>query len=324
MQYGLGHIPLFVIFTIRLGNSFGFPIDPHDIHLDIFKLAFEKIRDEIDDFGTERSWKRETGKILRRIVNRKSRIRKFQKSNGLKFIELNYKKTITFLQKKAHIYVSQADKGGKSVIMHKDFYNAKMDEYMKSNTMSHIYFKCSSMSLDEAQSFVEKKYQQISRSINGFFNLDLKKGLRSLCNRLSCTPYVMPRIYSYVKIHKESLTMRPIISAIDGIGKPLAKWLLTKLNIIADHLDSLNACNVKNSLSIFNTLNGCRLQKGQILVSWDYESMYTNIPITRVKEIIRKYFYLIEPYTGVPVNIFLVLLFLHGALNILPLQVTDL
>lgn len=55
LKFGVGYIPMYVIFTISLGNSFGFPINPHDIHLESFKLAFEKIREEIIDVGTERS-----------------------------------------------------------------------------------------------------------------------------------------------------------------------------------------------------------------------------------------------------------------------------
>lgn len=305
LQYGLGHVPLFVIFTISLGNSFGFPINPHDIHLDAFKLALERIREEIDDFGAERSWRREAKKILRRIVKKKSRIRKFQKSNMLKFIEINYKKTITFLQKKIYIYVSQADKGGKSVIMHKDFYNSKMDEYMEASTTDHTYFKCNIMSLDQTQRFVENKYQSVMHAVNGFLNNDRIKGLKDLCIQLSYMPYIIPKIYGYIKIHKVSLPIRPIISSIDGIGKPLAKWLLVKLNVIANHLDSMATCNVKNSMSIFDTLNGHWTQKGQVLVVWDYESMYTNIPIAKAKSIIREYFFLIEPCTSVPVDIFL-------------------
>lgn len=182
--------------------------------------------------------------------------------------------------------MSQADKGGKVVIMDKQLYESKMKDYLKECTEDHIYFKCDELRVTDVSRYVEDKYDQLRVSINRFLIYDSNKGFPNLCYPLKFEPYVIPRIYGNIKVHKEDLPIRPIISSINCLGEPWMEWwLLRKLEIIAE---SLNSCKILNSLVLFDELNGIRLDSDHELVSWDYDSMYTNIPVSVVKQVIRE------------------------------------
>lgn len=95
---------------------------------------------------------------------------------------------------------------------------------------------------------------------------DAEDGLANLCCPLVFQPYVIPRIYGNVKVHKENFPIRPIISSINCLGIPLSDWLMTKLCVISE---SLSACKIKGSVDLFNVLNGKCVPDGHELVSWD-------------------------------------------------------
>lgn len=170
---GLGHIPLHVIFTVSLGNSFGFPMGSHEIGLDHYGLAYSKIREEIAELGTELIWKRSANSILDKIIDGKIRVDNFRKSDVLKFIKRSFNRSIRFLKARPHILVSQADKGGKAVIMHRAVYSLKMSKYMESNVSNHTYFKCDSLTLCDVSSYVERKYGALILLSNGFLKIKI-------------------------------------------------------------------------------------------------------------------------------------------------------
>src|ERR1700744_2957095 len=168
VNVGVGYVPLFVIFTLGLGNTYGFPIQPNEINLDEFKLALGKIGDEIAEYGSFRKWKAGANRILEKIINGESRVNNFQKSEIQKFIQKQFTKTVDFLDENVNILVSQADKGGKVVIMDRSLYDAKMKQYLEECTNNHTYFKCDSLSLDDVCKLIEDKYGWIRVSLNDF------------------------------------------------------------------------------------------------------------------------------------------------------------
>lgn len=115
-------------------------------------------------------------------------------------------------------------------------------------------------------------------------------------------PYVIARLYGLFKIHKPDAPMRPIISASNCLGQRLMQWLLKKLSLITS---SISSRKVKDSVSLFRTLNGSRLGIKSELHTSDFDSMYTNIDFIETKQIIRKYYHLIAYETAVPVDVFL-------------------
>lgn len=178
---GVGYIPLFVIFTVVLGNTLGFPIQPNEIDIEEFKLTLEKIGNEIGEFGTFSKWKIGAKKILQLIRVDKLRKDAFEKSKVQAFIAKQFKKTVQYLKDNPNVVVSQADKGGKVVIMNRRLYDLKMGEYLNGCVKDHTYFKCDSLGLDDVTGLIEEKYGVLRSAINGFLMQEAEDGLANLC-----------------------------------------------------------------------------------------------------------------------------------------------
>lgn len=67
--------------------------------------------------------------------------------------------------------------------------------------------------------------------------------------------------------------------------------------------------NIKGAYELFSLIADTQLPIGYRLNSWDFSSMFTNIPFDVTTRIIRQYYFLIEKETQVPVDLFI------GALN---------
>ncbi len=265
-------------------------------------LALEKIGNEICEFGTFKKWKVGAKKVLHFISANKFGKNSFEQSKTQKFIGRQFSKTVEFLNENKNIIISQADKGGKVVIMDRNMYNSKMEKYLKECTKDHTYFKCERLSVNDVSNYVEEKYGQLRLLINQFLLNDARQGFPNLCYPLTFEPYVIPRMYGNIKVHKDNFPIRPIISSVNCLGGPLMEWLLNKLEIVAERLSE---CKIINSIQVFNKLNGVHLDDDHELVTWDYDNMYTNIPISVAKSIIRQNYSLIESVTSVPVDVFI-------------------
>lgn len=63
---------------------------------------------------------------------------------------------------------------------------------------------------------------------------------------------------------------------------------------------------VKSAHELFEKLDGNKLSgKNHVLVTLDFESMFTNIPFQKTKGIIQEYYYLIQNETSMPEDVFL-------------------
>lgn len=92
-----------------------------------------------------------------------------------------------------------------------------------------------------------------------------------------------PRLYGLPKIHKESLPLRPIVSNIGSPTYQLARFLSKPLQ----NLTGKNPSFIRNSLHFVEKLNTLKTSPNDILVSFDVESLFTNVLITKTLEIIK-------------------------------------
>lgn len=129
----------------------------------------------------------------------------------------------------------------------------------------------------------------------------------SIPARIVLKPYIVPLMYGCPKVHKDGQPIRPIISSYDMIGF-LSKWLLEKLQIIAEHLDRYN---VKNSEALVFQLRDFHLEPDHELVLFDYVSMFTNIDVCVALDIVSSFYYLVQRTTTVPVEVFMEALALY-------------
>ena len=98
--------------------------------------------------------------------------------------------------------------------------------------------------------------------------------LEELCRKLSPTGSRPPRLYGLPKIHK-GVPLRPIVSNIGAPTYQLSKHLAGLLG----QLTGKSTHHVKNSSQYVQTLSSIRIQPGDLMVSFDIVSLFTNVPI---------------------------------------------
>jgi hypothetical protein len=91
------------------------------------------------------------------------------------------------------------------------------------------------------------------------------------------TPYHSkpPHLYGLPKIHKLDIPLRPTVSSIGSPCYALAGFLH---NILAPLIGNMFSF-VRNSEHFIELIKNISFQKEDILVSFDVESLFTNIPV---------------------------------------------
>ena len=89
-------------------------------------------------------------------------------------------------------------------------------------------------------------------------------------------------LYGLPKTNKTKLEVRPILSATGIYNYKLAKWLDEKLNPL-----SVNDQTIINDIFSFaDDLQGMKIDKQDILVSYDVSSFFTNVPVDETIKIL--------------------------------------
>ena len=84
-----------------------------------------------------------------------------------------------------------------------------------------------------------------------------------------------PRIYGLPKIHKADTPLRPIVSCVNTFAYDLSAFLANVLSPLAGDSNF----TVKNSTDFASTIASEEIQDHEIMVSFDVESLFTNVPI---------------------------------------------
>lgn len=148
----------------------------------------------------------------------------------------------------------------------------------------------------------ETKYERMIEIVNFYIKDCDPMCFGILSKMLEAEPFIIARIYGLFKVHKD-YPIRPIISSTNCMGKPLERWVLAKLNVIAKNIDKYQ---IRSAQELFDEIDGKKMNGADhVLVTWDFENMFTNIPFQKTKEIIRKYYHLIREETYMPVDVFL-------------------
>lgn len=209
-----------------------------------------------------------------------------------------------FLKYNKNIVVIPADKGGKIVIMQRSQYESRVNTYLEENILAENYREVVGKTLPDIQTDMEDEYDAVMTEMNQYLraDIDLKVSGSDRIRLLKPEPFIIPLFYGNPKIHKNGEPIRPIISSIDMIGDDLSKWILDKLNLIAE---KFNIYNVKNSEDLVKQLKNFTLEQNHHLVLYDYTSMFTNIELRETIDIIAENYYLIEATTYVPLHSFI-------------------
>ncbi|KAL9964392.1 hypothetical protein ACROYT_G028027 [Oculina patagonica] len=84
-----------------------------------------------------------------------------------------------------------------------------------------------------------------------------------------------PRIYGLPKIHKTDIPLRPIVSCVNTFAYDLSAYLANILSPLTGKSDFA----VTNSAHFVSTISSETILDNEIMVSFDVESLFTNVPI---------------------------------------------
>ena len=184
-------------------------------------------------------------------------------------------KALLELSKDQTIIITKADKGNAVVIQNKTDYQTKVhnlltstgkfkelngDETIKRETRLQNYLRSISVSSKNGSSEInEEVYNEIMP-----------------CGSRAGIMYGLP------KIHKEGAPVRPIISAIGTYNYKLAKYLDRILKPLTTNSNYI----IKDTFDFVNRVSKLQTNVNQRVVSFDVESLFTNIPTEETINII--------------------------------------
>jgi hypothetical protein len=132
----------------------------------------------------------------------------------------------------------------------------------------------------------------------GYINQETSLALRQI-------DPIPPRIYVVLKLHTENFPGRPIVSSIKSIGQPIAKYLCGILDNVVD----MNNFDVRNSFDSKTFINSIRIPDSRMeVVSFDVKSLFTNVPLNLVFQVIEEEWSEIKKYTRLTKKWFIQLL----------------
>ena len=97
-------------------------------------------------------------------------------------------------------------------------------------------------------------------------------------------PPRIPEFYTPTKIHKPTITGRPIMSGYDGPTERISSFVDTLLQPIS----KIQKSYLKDTTDFINFIENTKVKKRTFLVSMDVTSLYTNIPQNEGLEIVCK------------------------------------
>ncbi|XP_030763974.1 uncharacterized protein LOC115888393 [Sitophilus oryzae] len=196
------------------------------------------------------------------------------------FLSDIFKKSKLFFKNHPELYILKSDKGNVTVAMYKDEYNAKSQElldddkyYLKLNRNPTYTFQL------KANAIVNKLKDR------GFIDNDTAKNIMAYNT-------IAPRFYTLPKIHKPTLSVRPIVSSINCPNGQLAKYI-TDILTRAYNVD--NDYYVRDSFSFSTFINNFQIPPDYVIVSFDVVSLFTNLSMEVVLKSLRNNWNSISP-----------------------------
>ena len=162
--------------------------------------------------------------------------------------------------KTKELIICKADKGGKVVLLDKNTYIDKMNNLLQDQD---TYLEINNDPLKNSQRNFNKKLK------------DILKDYPDLENRFKSYLPTLPRMYGLPKIHKENTPLRPIVSTINSINYKLAAWLS---KLLTPCLNNISGYHLTNTVDFISKIKN-KVLRDKILISFDVESLFTNIPV---------------------------------------------
>ncbi|XP_050508877.1 uncharacterized protein LOC126886076 [Diabrotica virgifera virgifera] len=171
------------------------------------------------------------------------------------------------LQKNKNIIIIRPDKGNGIVILDRLNYVEKLNNILSDNTK-----------------FINIPFNNLFKLMLSFEDNSRKK-LKNCSSKIfketAPTGSQLRRLYGVPKVHKTGGPLRPILSSMNTPNYLLAKYLVPHLQILTE-----NEFTVEDTFSFVKEITNQDRQKDGIMVSFDVESLFTNVPLDETINII--------------------------------------
>ena len=200
----------------------------------------------------------ESKSVIRQRVSKVLRSAKRPKSN----ISERERVALASLRANKEIIILPADKGNMVVVLDKADYLSKMEAMVACGPYRVV-------SKDPGKLYRKLLYDKL-RSAHADGRVD-KRMLLHLCP----THFQTPHLFGLPKIHKPNTPLRPIVSQFSSLFSGISRYLADVLQPFVSNSSSF----ILNSFVLKERLLSDPCSKEGFFVSFDVESLFTNVPI---------------------------------------------
>ena len=182
--------------------------------------------------------------------------------------------TLNKLKKRTDIVIKKADKGDTIVVETVERYTV--------DGMKHLNDPTTYLPIPEDIN------PRISAAIDKYLKEAIDKGLLDRDTYHAIKPPTNPRtpiIYFLKKLHKNPISVRPIVSSVQSPTSNLSHFMDLLLKPIVKNIPQI----LTNSTELLRELQAITIPDNTILASRDVSSLYTNIPTDEAIDIVLKY-----------------------------------
>lgn len=177
-------------------------------------------------------------------------------------------KTLRKLKKNDSIRICSFDKGSGTVIMNSSEYYDKLDSIVFSNKFTELSVP------DIEHHPVLKTEKSIQYYLRRYIKSHIDTNIFDRILPNGCQPGA---IYGLAKVHKVGTPLRPVISMIKTPQYELAKFLNSYIKDVTPKTYMLESTD-----EFLGKVSSIQLNRSKYLVSFDVESLFTNIPLREV------------------------------------------
>lgn len=199
-----------------------------------------------------------------------------------------FKKTRNYLKNNPDIYVVNADKGNKTVLIDRVEYEQKMMDLL-SDSVTYKPLKSDPTIKIQVESNKLVKHLETCLLITDSEGKKLRK-----------YNSIPPKIYGLVKVHKVGYPLRPVVSCCNAPTYNISKFLCAMLGKIRP----LFSYSIKNSVDLISRIGTIPdIPEGYVLISVDVKSLFTNIPQDLVIRLLHENWPVFKNFIDIPLDI---------------------
>lgn len=211
-----------------------------------------------------------------KITEFEKAIKSFQKKlsdkyNSLKSPNLNpfQQKILLQLRKNHNIIIKPTDKNlGPAAMDTTEYIKQALQEHLLTNTYKQL------SEMEAKNRMIHLK--EILKNLVATHSKSLSKPELTYFQRSLQSFHRLPIFYGLPKVHKNPVTLRPVVSTSGSLLAIFSTWLDYKMKELLPLVQSY----VKNSFNTITELKNLQIPKNALLFSADATSMYTNIDTT--------------------------------------------